>query len=205
MTTSGPGRATTRTTHTPEPKMFFQRKTLLLSAAIMVAVLSACSSTQLRRNSVAQAVAIIYDINGAPIGTAQLSQDSRGLVNVEIASLALPAGTHGIHFHSVGQCDGGSTAFSTAGAHYNPLGKEHGLDNPRGPHAGDAPNLVTPIGGVGKVDFSTSRVSLTPGTISLFDADGSSIVVHANADDQMSQPAGNSGARIACGVVRAIP
>jgi superoxide dismutase, Cu-Zn family len=205
MTTSGPGRATTRTTHTPEPKMFFQRRTLLLSAAIMVAVLSACSSTQLRRNSVAQAVAIIYDINGAPIGTAQLWQESNGLVNVEIASLALPPGTHGIHFHAVGKCEGGSTAFSTAGAHYNPLGKQHGLENPNGPHAGDAPNIVTPPGGVGKVAFSTGRVLLTPGTMSLFDADGSAIVVHANADDQMSQPAGNSGARIACGVVRAIP
>jgi Cu-Zn family superoxide dismutase len=105
----------------------------------------------------------------------------------------------------VGACDGGATAFSTAGAHYNPLGKEHGLQNPNGPHAGDAPNVVTPAGGVGRVSFNTNRVSLTAGPISLFDADGSSIVVHANADDQVSQPSGNSGARIACGVVRALP
>ena len=180
-------------------------RSLLLGAAVIVAVASACSSLQQRRNSVAQAAAIMYDINGAPIGTADLWQDANGLVNVEIASLALPAGTHGIHFHAVGKCEGGSTAFSTAGAHYNPLGKEHGLDNPRGPHAGDAPNIVTPPGGVGKVEFSTGRVTLTPGTTSLFDADGSAIVVHANADDQITQPSGNSGGRIACGVVRAIP
>jgi superoxide dismutase, Cu-Zn family len=180
-------------------------RSLLLSAAVIVAAASACSSLHMGRNSVAQAAAVIFDVNGAAVGTAQLSQDSNGLVSVEIASLALPAGTHGIHFHAVGKCEGGSTAFSTAGAHYNPLGKEHGLENPKGPHAGDAPNIVTPAGGVGKVSFTTGRVSLTPGALSLFDADGSSIVVHANADDQISQPSGNSGARIACGVVRAIP
>lgn len=177
----------------------------LLCAALIVAVFTACSSVQMGRNSVARAAAVIFDVNGAAVGTAQLSQDANGLVNVEIASLALPEGTHGIHFHAVGRCDGGATAFSTAGAHYNPLGKEHGLQNPMGPHAGDAPNVVTPTGGVGRVSFTTNRVSLTAGTISLFDADGSSIVVHANADDQVSQPAGNSGARIACGVVRALP
>jgi Cu-Zn family superoxide dismutase len=185
--------------------MILPRRSLLLSAAVVIAVCSACSSTQLRRNAVGEAVAIIYDVNGAPVGTAQLWQESSGVVNVEIASLALPPGTHGIHFHEVGRCDGGSTAFSTAGAHYNPLGREHGLENARGPHAGDAPNFVTPASGVGKVTFSTSRVLLTTGTLTLFDADGSAIVVHANPDDQISQPAGNSGARIACGVIRAIP
>ena len=185
--------------------MTHPRRSFLLKAALLVAVCAACSSTQMRRNSVSSAVAIIYNLNGAPIGTAQLWQESNGLVNVEIASLALPQGAHGIHFHEVGRCDGGATAFSTAGAHYNPLGKQHGLENPNGPHAGDAPNLVTPDGGVGKVAFSTGRVTLTPGTMTLFDTDGSSIVVHAMADDQMSQPAGNSGARIACGIVRAIP
>ena len=181
------------------------RRSLLLYVAVIVAICGACSSAQMRRGSVAQAVAVIYDVNGAPVGTAQLWQDASGLVNVEIASLALPAGTHGIHFHEVGKCEGGSTAFSTAGGHYNPLGKQHGLANPNGPHAGDAPNIVTPASGIGKVSFSTGHVLLTPGTMSLFDADGSAIVIHANADDQISQPSGNSGPRIACGVVRAIP
>ncbi len=184
--------------------MIIPRRSRLVNAALLLAVCSACASTQLGRNAVAQAVAVIFDVNGAPVGTAQLWQESNGLVNVEIASLALPPGTHGIHFHEVGKCDGGSTAFSTAGAHYNPLGKAHGLESPNGPHAGDAPNLVTPASGVGKVAFSTGRVLLTPGPTTLFDADGSAIVVHANPDDQVSQPAGNSGARIACGVVRTI-
>lgn len=167
--------------------------------------LSACASTQLRRDAVAEGVAVILNVDGTVVGTAQLWQESNGIVHVEIASLALPPGTHGIHFHEVGRCDGGSTAFSTAGGHYNPAGREHGLENPRGPHGGDAPNIVTPAAGFGKVAFSTDRVRLAPGALTLFDADGSSIVVHANPDDQVSQPAGNSGARIACGVLRAVP
>jgi superoxide dismutase, Cu-Zn family len=180
-------------------------RSLTLSAAATVLLLGACSTAQRMRNSVSTATAIMYDISGAPIGTAQIWQESSGLVNVEIASISLPPGTHGIHFHQVARCEGGATAFSTAGAHYNPLGREHGLQNPNGPHAGDAPNIVIPASGMGQVAFSTNRVTLTPGALTLFDADGSAIVIHANADDQISQPAGNSGARIACGVVRAVP
>jgi Cu-Zn family superoxide dismutase len=185
--------------------MIVPRRSLLFSAAIVVAVLVACSSIPTRRDAVAEGVALIVNASGVPIGTAQLWQEANGAVNVDIASLALPPGTHGIHFHEVGVCDGGSTAFSTAGAHYNPLSKEHGLENPRGPHAGDAPNIVTPASGVGKVAFTTNRVQLTPGALTLFDSNGSSIVVHERADDQISQPSGNSGARIACGVIRAVP
>jgi Cu-Zn family superoxide dismutase len=180
-------------------------RSLTLKIAAVLAVCGACSAAQRMTNAVASATAVIYDVNGAPIGTAQLSQDVNGRVNVEIASLALPAGTHGIHFHQVGKCEGGATAFSTAGGHFNPLSKEHGLENPNGPHAGDAPNIVIPSSGVGRVSFTTDRVSLTAGATSLLDADGSAIVVHAGADDQMSQPAGNSGGRIACGVIRALP
>jgi superoxide dismutase, Cu-Zn family len=185
--------------------MKLANKSLVLTLAVTIALCGACSSAQRMGNSVSAATAVMSDLNGAPIGTAQLWQDRSGLVHVDIASLALPAGTHGIHFHSVAKCDGGTTAFSTAGPHFNPLGKEHGLNNPAGPHAGDAPNIVIPANGVGRVSFTTDRVSLTPGTMSLFDADGSSIVVHANPDDQVSQPAGNSGPRVACGIVRALP
>jgi superoxide dismutase, Cu-Zn family len=185
--------------------MRLPNRSLVFTLAITIVLFGACSSAQRMGNSVSRANALIYNVNGALIGTAQLWQDPSGVVNIDIASLALPAGTHGIHFHEVGKCEGGATAFSTAGAHYNPLGKQHGLQNPNGPHAGDAPNIVVPAGGLAKVAFSTDRVTLTPGTVTLFDTDGSSIVVHANADDQISQPAGNSGARIACGVVRALP
>jgi Cu-Zn family superoxide dismutase len=148
----------------------------------------------------------MYNTAGAAIGTAQLTQDANGSVFVDIASISLPAGSHGIHFHEVGQCDGStSPSFSTAGGHYNPLGKQHGLQNPAGPHAGDNPNVTVPATGAGEISFSTDRVSLTPGTTTLFDADGSSLVIHAGPDDQLTNPAGNSGGRIACGVVRALP
>ncbi|HEV7838936.1 MAG TPA: superoxide dismutase family protein [Gemmatimonadaceae bacterium] len=185
--------------------MRFLPKQLAFAFIIAIAICSACATASRMGNAVSRATAIMYDVNGTPIGTADLWQDPSGVVNVEIASLALPAGTHGIHFHEVAKCEGGATAFSTAGAHYNPLAKQHGLSNPLGPHAGDAPNVVVPASGFARVSFTTDRVTLTPGTISLFDADGSSIVVHANADDQISQPSGNSGPRIACGVVRALP
>lgn len=185
--------------------MRFLHRHLAFTFIIAVALCAGCATASRMGNAVSRATAIIYDINGAPIGTADLWQDPNGLVNVEIASLALPAGTHGIHFHEVAKCEGGATAFSTAGGHYNPLGKQHGLSNPAGAHAGDAPSVVIPASGVGRVAFTSNRVTLTPGTISLFDADGSSIVVHANPDDQVSQPSGNSGPRVACGVIRALP
>ena len=183
--------------------MKIPRHALILGVAL-VAV--GCSSAQRARNALAVANAIMYNTAGAPIGTAQLTQDNSGAVFVEIASISLPAGVHGIHFHEVGKCDVGTTpAFSSAGGHYNPMAKQHGLENPNGPHAGDNPNITIPESGVGRVSFSTDRVSLTPGTASLLDADGSALVIHATADDQVSNPAGNSGARIACGVVKALP
>ena len=179
---------------------------LVLNITAIIAICGACSTAQRMENSVSAATAIMYNTSGQPIGTAQIWQDKNGSVNVEIASISLPGGTHGIHFHEVAKCEASaSPAFATAGAHYNPMGMEHGLQNPKGPHAGDNPNIVIPAGGVGKVAFSTDRVSLTPGTRTLFDADGSSLVIHANADDQMTNPSGNSGARIACGVVKALP
>ncbi len=185
--------------------MKFLHQRLAFAVIVTIALCGACASASRMANAVSRASAVMYNIAGAPVGTAEIWQDPNGLVNVDIASLALPAGTHGIHFHEVAKCEGGATAFSTAGAHYNPVGKQHGLMNPLGPHAGDAPNIVIPATGVGKVSFSTDRVTLTPGTLTLFDADGSSLVIHANADDQVSQPSGNSGARIACGVIRALP
>jgi Cu-Zn family superoxide dismutase len=176
---------------------------MLLGAALAAV---GCSSAQRIGNSVARANALMYNASGAPIGTAQITQDAGGTVHVDIESISLPAGVHGIHFHEVGRCEGSTTpAFSTAGAHYNPMGKQHGLQNPAGPHAGDNPNITVPASGVAEVSFSSDRVTLTPGTTTLLDADGSSLVIHAAADDQVTNPSGNSGARIACGVVRALP
>ena len=178
-----------------------KKSTGALVAAVMLA-LAGCASAGMSSNRVAAATATIRDASGAERGTANIWQDRDNIVHVDVQVTGMPAGPHGIHFHEVGRCDAsGATAFASAGSHYNPLGRQHGLDNASGPHAGDAPNFTVASDGTGRATFTTDRVSLTEGSTSLFDSDGSAIVIHAGADDQISQPAGNSGGRIACGVV----
>jgi superoxide dismutase, Cu-Zn family len=171
---------------------------------LLALVLTGCSSAILTRIPVASASATLTTVNGTAAGTVQLRQAAGGVVTVDVNATGLTPGAHGIHFHEVGQCDG-SSAFSTAGAHYNPLNKEHGLERPNGPHAGDAPNLFANSGGTATLSFTTDRVTLTSGSVSLLDANGSSVVIHAAADDQVSQPSGNSGGRVACGVIQLNP
>ena len=173
----------------------------ILMALVAVAV-AGCASGMTSSSRVAAATATIRDASGAERGTADIWQDRDNILHVDVQVSGMPAGPHGIHFHEVGRCDAsGATAFASAGSHYNPLGRQHGLDNASGPHAGDAPNFTVASDGTGRATFTTDRVSLTEGSTSLFDSDGSAIVIHAGADDQISQPAGNSGGRIACGVV----
>jgi Cu-Zn family superoxide dismutase len=180
-------------------------RTLLLSMTGIV-VLAACASAPSPLNRVSVAYATLSSATGEARGTVELWQDTDGIVHVDAQVAGLLPGQHGIHFHAVGACNGATaTPFESAGGHFNPLGRQHGLENPAGPHAGDAPNLAVGGNGTGRVSFTTDRVSLTEGSTSLFDSDGSSIVIHAAADDQVSQPAGNSGARIACGIVKRTP
>lgn len=177
----------------------------LSGIAILAAgsILAACASAPAGSNRVASGTATIVTPSGQERGTADIWQDADKVVHVSAQLTGLTPGAHGIHFHAVGNCDpSGATVFAAAGAHFNPLGRQHGMDNSAGPHAGDAPNLMVNADGTAQVTFTTDRVSLTEGSTSLFDADGSTIVIHAAADDQTSQPAGNSGARIACGVVK---
>ncbi|MEO8194711.1 MAG: superoxide dismutase family protein [Gemmatimonadales bacterium] len=177
---------------------------LVFSAA--VAILAACASAPGASSRISVAYAAISDAKGNERGVAELWQDRDNVVHVNAQVSGMPPGPHGIHFHAVGSCDAsGATAFASAGAHYNPLGRQHGLDNPAGPHAGDAPNFTVSSDGLARVSFATDRVSLTDGSTTLFDSDGSALVIHAAADDQISQPSGNSGARIACGVVKRTP
>lgn len=175
-----------------------------LVVAFAAAVVAGCAHVPGGGNKVAVAYATIAAANGDARGTAELFQDPHMIVHVRLQLHDLPPGTHGVHFHAVGRCDGAG-AFASAGAHYNPLGRQHGLMNPAGPHAGDAPNFTVAADGKADVSFTTDRVTLTPGSTTLFDSDGSAIVIHAAADDQTSQPLGNSGARIACGAVRSTP
>ncbi len=177
-------------------------RTISAALAACALGLTGCASSQLATNRVATATATIRNAAGEDRGTADIWQDRDNIVHVDVQVNGMPPGPHGIHFHETGVCTGsGSTAFASAGAHFNPLGRQHGLDSPAGPHGGDAPNFTVAADGTGRATFTTDRVSLTDGSTTLFDSDASSIVIHAGADDQISQPAGNSGARIACGVV----
>lgn len=174
----------------------------LAFAVAAVAAVASCAHAPARTDRVAAASATIKNVAGAEVGVAQIWQDRDNVVHVDLQLSGLPPGPHAIHFHAVGQCDRSeATAFASAGGHYNPLGRQHGLDNSAGPHAGDAPNFTVSSDGQGNASFTTNRVSLLEGSTGLLDSDGSAIVVHVGADDQISQPAGNSGGRIACGVV----
>src|SRR5439155_692784 len=107
----------------------------------------------------------------------------------------LARGATGVHVHAVGKCDGPD--FTSAGPHFNPAGRQHGALNPQGAHAGDLPNIEVGADGKGRLESTTELMSLIGGTTSVFDADGSAIVVHAAPDDFRTDPTGNSGARIA--------
>ena len=148
------------------------------------------------------ASAAIVDGSGATIGWARLTEDGAGRLHLNVQVDGLPAGRHGIHLHAVASCIG--PAFTSAGGHHNPLGAQHGLDNPAGAHAGDLPNMEVNAAGRGHLDAVSDRASLSMGPISLLDDDGSAIIIHAAEDDQITNPTGNSGARIACGVIQAV-
>ncbi|WP_424359987.1 superoxide dismutase family protein [Methanocella sp. MCL-LM] len=147
------------------------------------------------------AIAVLKNADGEEVGVARFTEDDRGVVLVNVTAEGLPPGYHGIHIHEKGDC---TPPFTAAGDHYNPLGKQHGLNNPQGPHAGDLPDLKVNRAGTGRLNVTTDRVTLSPGPTTLFDADGSAIIIHAGSDDQMTDPAGNSGGRIACGVIKRV-
>lgn len=132
--------------------------------------------------------------DGAPLGSVTLEDGANGLV-IRLAGSAMPAGTHGIHLHTVGKCEG--PKFESAGAHWNPDSKKHGSANPEGPHKGDLPNVEV------AADGSLTTVLTVAGVTraELADADGTAIVVHAKADDNKTDPSGESGDRIACAVL----
>lgn len=174
-----------------------QKAVMLVGAA---AVFTACAAVQTAADRVASSTVDFADASGATRGSGLLWQDPLGVVHVDLQLVGLPPGTHGIHFHAVGRCD---ADFTSAGAHYNPMGRKHGLSAADGPHAGDAPNFTAGADGRARVRFTSDRVTLTSGATSLADSDGSALVVHVTADDQVTDPSGNSGARIACGVIRA--
>jgi Cu-Zn family superoxide dismutase len=150
------------------------------------------------KNQPATANADLINSQGEKIGTAKLTQSRKG-VEIAIDATKLPPGEHGFHFHAAGKCD--PPDFKTAEAHFNPEGKKHGLKSPEGPHAGDMKNVTVGADGTLKVKVVDTRVTLREGKNSLFQPSGTSIIIHEKMDDNVTDPAGNSGNRIACGVV----
>ncbi len=135
---------------------------------------------------------------GKSVGTATLQQSSDG-VSIKLNVHDLTPGDHGIHVHQAAKCDGPD--FKSAGPHFNPDGKKHGLQNPDGPHAGDIPNFIVDANGKSKATVIAKGVTLGDGANSVFANGGTALVIHAKADDGKTDPSGNSGDRIACGVI----
>ena len=168
----------------------------LLSFALALAG-CATSGAASGGSSTASAVATVRDAGGRELGTLTVSETGAGLATTGTLRHLAP-GTHGIHLHTVGMCDG---VFASAGGHWNPTMHQHGFENPLGPHEGDMQNVVAGADSSALVAVSTRGGTLR-GANGLLDADGAAVVVHAGPDDYRTDPAGNSGARIACGVIR---
>ena len=164
------------------------RKAALIALA---ASLAACATVE----PTGGAPMPLVNASGQSIGTVR-AWETAGGVSFHIEASGLPHGLHGIHVHAVGRCD--PPEFTSAGAHFNPAGKKHGLNNPAGPHAGDLPNVEVAANGVLAATVTLAGANMA----NLLDADGAALVLHAAADDYMTDPSGNSGARIACAVLQ---
>jgi Cu-Zn family superoxide dismutase len=144
------------------------------------------------------AKAPLKDAAGKDVGTVDLVQTPHGVL-LKLSLKGIPAGEHAFHVHAVGKCE---PPFTSAGGHFNPGGKKHGMEAAEGAHAGDMPNLHVPASGELVVEIANPAISLVKGQPnSVFDADGSAIVVHAGVDDYKTDPTGNAGDRIACGII----
>ncbi len=163
------------------------RRALLMIVALVPALVMA-----------APVKATLRDAKAKVVGHATF-EPAEGGVSVTVTVSGVSAGLHGFHLHAVGKCEG--PAFESAGGHFNPGAKAHGLDSAAGAHAGDLPNVTVGADGKGTGTFLARSVSLDNGPTSLLREGGTSVVLHASADDMKSDPSGNSGARVACGVI----
>ncbi|HEX2764587.1 MAG TPA: superoxide dismutase family protein [Allosphingosinicella sp.] len=141
----------------------------------------------------------LRDAAGAVRARAAVEQEDGG-VRVRVEATDMSPGAYGVHIHAIGRCD--PPDFASAGPHWNPTGRMHGRENPDGPHKGDLPNLLVGADARGSFEYRIPDVAIGAGRGDLFDEDGAALVIHERADDLRTDPSGNSGARIACGVLR---
>jgi Cu-Zn family superoxide dismutase len=161
---------------------------LVASLALVLAVPAAAAG----EGGAVRASAELQNAGGDVVGWAQFTEDATGILHVNVHVQGLAEGLHGIHIHNTADC---TPPFTAAGGHHNPLGATHG------DHAGDLPNLTVNVAGIGHLDGTTDHATLSAGLVSVFDANGSALVIHAGEDDLHTDPTGNSGGRIACGVI----
>lgn len=170
---------------------------------LAVFVVAACA---IQRSGVAEppgATAELRDAVGQVVGAATFVETPDGGITIVVTVRNLVAGVRGLHIHAVGTCV--APGFESAGAHFNPHGRQHGLANPAGPHAGDLPNLVVNESGVGRLTFTTSMITLRGRADSVLGPDGTALVLDADADDETTEPSRYGTGRFACGVIVPTP
>ena len=150
--------------------------------------------------STPDAYALVRDASGLDLGTLTVRGEGEGIA-IFGTLRGLPPGTHGFHLHDVGRCE---APFESAGNHWNPTNRQHGRENPGGPHFGDLPNLTVPEDSTVVLQVMTAGGTLRDAN-GLLDQNGAAVVIHAGPDDDRTDPAGNSGGRIACGVITTGP